>query len=232
MRHTIACTVLVAASLSSPSLLLAAKRGTDGTAEAPQAVGMKGKLKLLPVRPVEVTHFINGRVATVMVKEGERVKQGQPLVTYVDGDVRRRLELARQNFDALLTDGDETQLGEARRDLALLEKDAENLTLLAPASGTIAKINVAAGKRVGKGTVAMEMKAEDSKARDAEVVVLLTDAQMQQFKGVKLLPRALVKADGEKNGRDVTVTVELSRAPRKHGSDVKLLIEAQNKEEG
>ncbi|MCG7409374.1 biotin/lipoyl-binding protein [Paenibacillus sp. ACRRX] len=129
---------------------------------------------LQPLAEVKLLNPAGWKVTAIAVKEGDRVKKGQTLITYDSKLTERELkdeeaQLAKLKFDlqnsqdqfiAFATDGDEVKVRSARRDIeirridigvqerkihSLKEKIENNKKIIAPFDGVITRLNAIEG---------------------------------------------------------------------------------------
>ena len=81
----------------------------------------------------KISSQVNGKIAKVFVKEGESVKQGQPIVQLVDEDVRITIQALRTDLD----------LKRAERERLTAEKKSFEAQLLSKLSTQAQKVKVA-----------------------------------------------------------------------------------------
>jgi multidrug efflux pump subunit AcrA (membrane-fusion protein) len=223
-----------------------------GTVTSPPPVAgaheWEGTLKLVPGAVaggggggVEVKHTLNARVNSVVVKPGKDVRKGQVLLVYDDAEAQRRLATARVQYDSIKevaatqdTDRARKFLQEAKVDLDRAQAGVANLKLLAPSDGVVTQVAAEAGKRVGKGTVAVVMGGgEGGEAAPAQwkVVFQVPDDKAARFKEGATVSVALGAASAsgfvetaEKAGGSTVVTAVLAKelGGAKDGASVKV----------
>lgn len=144
---------------------------------------IEGSGVLRPLVEAKLSNPAGWKVKTILVKEGERVKKGQKLITYDSRSAERELQdeitkLEKQKIDLrniqdrfilATTEGDETKARSASRDLEssqldlamqerkineLRERLADQKEITAPFDGVITKVNAATGmKSTGESDV-------------------------------------------------------------------------------
>jgi GAF domain-containing protein/multidrug efflux pump subunit AcrA (membrane-fusion protein) len=155
---------------------------------APLRVG--GRARVLPENRSPVTAEIEGRVARVLVNEGDRIETGQ-LLAIMDGNellagreqVESRYQIAVRERDRFLAEGDAAEaaverakLDGLRAELDLWESRIEDTHLRSPVGGLIAtpRIDELQGAKLARGEIFCEIV--DAAPHLVEVSVAEADA--------------------------------------------------------
>lgn len=86
---------LVSACSSSNATKTPAQTATPGAKKAAGASGASAQGYVTPVQYADLSFRASGRVAEVLVKEGDQVKKGDPLVKLQDADLKAALAVAQ-----------------------------------------------------------------------------------------------------------------------------------------
>jgi RND family efflux transporter MFP subunit len=155
---------------------------------APLRIG--GRARVLPESRLPVTAEVEGRVARVLVSEGDRIERGQILAMLDENDVlagreqvEARYEIAGRERDRFLAEGHaaEAAVERARQDglraeLDLWESRLEDTNLRSPVGGIVAtpRIDEMEGTKLARGEVFCEVV--DAAPRMVEISVAEADA--------------------------------------------------------
>ena len=167
----------------------------------PWPLRVTGPARVLPGRRAAVTSLVDGIVATVVHREGDRVAAGEVIATLKDESyaatlaaARTSLELAhsevaraRAESNAAAVFDAEARADEARARIALEEDRLSRTRLLAPASGIIVtpRIEERVGQLLARG--AEFCVVADLQTVTAEVAVPESDAALVQAGGAATL---------------------------------------------
>lgn len=127
---------------------------------------------------VEVTALWGGRVTSVEVQPGQRVREGQVLVRFFEGMERASLERTKQEFELLLLrrmrdlsdEGASAALSSLSAQKELEEFQLEQRALRAPRAGVVSDVRIRPGQHLSEGEVVVSLVREDS---PLEVVAML-----------------------------------------------------------
>ena len=241
--HCLLITLLTACSAlpsSSPTPLPTVALDSPSPNES-SADGLTASGVVVPLRTAQLAFPAIGRVKTVDVKVGDKVKTGQTLVTLDTALLEARVREAEANLAAAeiqvkflkRVGTDERNLESAEADVeraqALLDSAKATLesqaSLAAPFDGTVVSVDVAIGETVVPGRVIMvlgdlshyRIETTDLSERDVtrvkvgQAVNISIEALGETFTG-KVAEIALVSST---LGGDVvfTVTIELDKQP-------------------
>lgn len=139
----------------------------------PVPLRIGAEARVLPERRVPVTAEVEGRVAQVLVREGDPVQPGQVIALLHDadyraglGDAAARYEVARVEQSRLRADGqpagaavEAARLGGVAAEVALWRERLEQTRIRSSAAGVVAtpRIEETVGARVAKGDVFCEV---------------------------------------------------------------------------
>ncbi|MEW5855045.1 MAG: biotin/lipoyl-binding protein, partial [Myxococcota bacterium] len=190
----------------------AEKPVAEAPTEAPKPVGAAEFTGVVKVEQsgggntVTVKHSTTGRVASVTVREGQKVKRGQTLLTYEDVETLRQLETARENCRSLreiaeARDDERVRraLKDCQADVARKEAQLASGKLGASCEGTVTDVNAVAGKRAGKGTPAFKLSCGGS-GKLVTVAAVLPEANA---KGVRVGSKATVEIEDQSYDAEV-----------------------------
>jgi RND family efflux transporter MFP subunit len=155
---------------------------------APLRVG--GRARVLPESRLPVTAEIEGRVARVLVSEGDRIETGQILAMLDENDflagreqVEARFEIAQRERNRFLAEGraaeaavERARLNGLRAELDLWESRLEGTHLRSPVAGIVATphIDELEGTKLARGEVFCEIV--DAYPQTVEVSIAEADA--------------------------------------------------------
>jgi len=127
---------------------------------------------------VEVTALSAGRVTSVEVRPGQRVKEGQVLVRFFAGMEQASLERFNQEFELhllrrmrdLSDEGASQALSTLRAEKELAEFQLEQRVVRAPQAGVVSDVRIRRGQHLSEGEVVVSLVQEDS---PLEVIAML-----------------------------------------------------------
>jgi len=119
---------------------------------------------------VEVTALSSGRVTSVEVRPGQRVKEGQILVRFFAGMEQASLERYNQEFELhllrrmrdLSDEGANQALSTLRAEKELAEFQLEQRGVRAPVAGVVSDVRIRRGQHITEGEVVVSLVQEDS----------------------------------------------------------------------
>jgi membrane fusion protein (multidrug efflux system) len=119
---------------------------------------------------VEVTALSPGRVTSVEVRPGQRVKEGQVLVRFFAGQEQASLERYNQEFELhlmrrmrdLSDEGASQALSTLRAEKELAEFQLEQRVVRAPVAGVVSDVRIRRGQHLTEGEVVVSLVQEDS----------------------------------------------------------------------
>ncbi|WP_232536825.1 efflux RND transporter periplasmic adaptor subunit [Cystobacter fuscus] len=131
---------------------------------------MKGRL--------EVTALLAGRVTSVEVQPGQRVKEGQILARFFAGPEQASLERYQHEFELLLVQRMRDLTNEAtsqaltslRAEMELARFQLEQRLVRAPQAGVVSDVRIRRGQHLSEGEVVVALVQEDS---PMEVIAML-----------------------------------------------------------
>jgi membrane fusion protein (multidrug efflux system) len=127
---------------------------------------------------VEVTALSAGRVTSVEVQPGQRVKEGQILVRFFAGQEQAALERFHQEFELhlmrrmrdLSDEGASQVLSTLRAEKELAEFQLEQRVVRAPLAGVVSDVRIRRGQHLSEGEVVVSLVQEDS---PLEIIAML-----------------------------------------------------------
>ncbi|HHY39396.1 MAG TPA: efflux RND transporter periplasmic adaptor subunit [Clostridia bacterium] len=117
-------------------------------------------------RPREVRVLAGGEIVRVAVKEGDRVEEGQVLVTLADDDLEEQINSQR------------IRVQQAELEVASLEEQLASTKVVSPFDGTVVDVSVAEGDEVGANTTVAVVASHDR----LEVVVPVDELDISKVK--------------------------------------------------
>ena len=119
---------------------------------------------------IEVTALASGRVTSVEVQPGQRVKEGQILVRFFAGTEQASLERFNQEFELhllrrmqnLSDEGASQALGTLRAEKELAEFQLDQRVVRAPVAGVVSDVRIRRGQHLTEGEVVVSLVQEDS----------------------------------------------------------------------
>ena len=199
---------------------------------------------LQPGQRARLSFGAAGKVVLVSKTSGQPVKAGEIIAQY---DIVRLENDRKQVFDALelaKSQQANSRLGDLENQLARLDSQIENSTLVAPFSGTLSSVNVWPGQMTGPGNPLAEVVSNSTPT--VEVSIASKTAQAQ-FVGRRLevvmeggvAADAVVKSVAPLVDRStrtrkllLEITSDLSSAPYALGSIVKVSFDSFRKANG
>ncbi len=156
----------------------------------PLPLRVSGEARILPHRRLPVTAEVDGRIAQVLVREGDAVEAGQVLAVLNDtdyrvglGDARARFEVAAREHSRLRADGrtadaavEGARLAGLRAGVDLWETRLERTRIRATVSGVVAtpRVEELVGASLERGDVFCEVV--DPGRQEVEIAVREADA--------------------------------------------------------
>ncbi|WNG17008.1 efflux RND transporter periplasmic adaptor subunit [Cystobacter fuscus] len=139
-------------------------------ASGPAVVRMQGRL--------EVTALSAGRVTSVEVQPGQRVKEGQILARFFAGPEQASLERYEHEFELLLlqrmrdltNEAADQALTSLRAEMELAKFQLEQRLVRAPQAGVVSDVRIRRGQHLSEGEVVVALVQEDS---PIEVIAML-----------------------------------------------------------
>jgi membrane fusion protein (multidrug efflux system) len=127
---------------------------------------------------LEVTALSAGRVTSVEVQPGQRVKEGQILIRFFAGQERASLERFNQEFELQLlrrmrdlSDAGASQaLSTLRAEKELAEFQLEQRVVRAPQAGVVSDVRIRRGQHLTEGETVVSLVPEDS---PLEIIAML-----------------------------------------------------------
>ncbi|MDR1851768.1 MAG: biotin/lipoyl-binding protein, partial [Propionibacteriaceae bacterium] len=181
-----------------------------------ETVGVDGTLA--PQTKAELSFTVNGKVTSVKVAVGDKVKKGAVLATIDSTELQNQVDLAQADLesaqasynDTSSSDSSQRKAAQAQVDAAQASLDVakENLkaaTLKSTISGTVAEVNISKGDQLGEsgGSSSGGMGYSSSSTSTSSAQFLILNASKWQVEGT------LSAADvgSVKAGQSATVTV-------------------------
>lgn len=127
---------------------------------------------------LEVTALSSGRVTSVEVQPGQRVKEGQVLVRFFAGQEQASLERFNHEFELhllrrmrdLADEGSRQMLSTLRAEKELAEFQLDQRVVRAPQAGVVSDVRIRRGQHLSVGEVVVSLVREDS---PLEVIAML-----------------------------------------------------------
>lgn len=110
---------------------------------------------------IDISSKVSGEITEIFVKEGQRIKKGDPIAKIDDLSYRKSYLEALSNYESSLNSSE--RLRELRKlELEIAKKNLDNTIITAPTDGIIDEVNVKIGDIVGQGTVIVTLIDENS----------------------------------------------------------------------
>lgn len=127
---------------------------------------------------LEVTALASGRVTSVEVQPGQRVKEGQILVRFFAGQEQASLERFNQEFEHqlmrrmrdLTDEGARQALSTLRAEKELAEFQLDQRVVRAPQAGVVSDVRIRRGQHLSEGETVVSLVREDS---PLEIIAML-----------------------------------------------------------
>lgn len=153
---------------------------------------------LTPVQEKDLLFSLNGKVAEMLVAEGERVKLGQELARLEKNQQELNYLRAKSSFEAAKIKGSSTEILEQELNLKIAKENLDATTLKAPFAGLVTDLFIETGDQVVNGKAVVRLMDDSSYeievnidevdshlvAEGQPVIITLDALPGQRFKGI------------------------------------------------